>query len=133
MPQTSDEGTTFDAQYRPQTKQVFHDIVRDTIAHGGDADQQARIYAERGKPDFAVAYLLATALPDEQKREVLAQAYEQRATLTEERAGAFDHEFHRPFPMLFTAAAQDRATARRIREGRSVQLRAGGRRQLPTL
>jgi len=111
----------FAAQYRAHSKAVFQDIVRDELAKGADAGEQAGIYAELGKPDFALAYLLAGTLSEAAKRDLYARAYARRAELTEARAGEFDNKFHRPFPMLLAAAARDRATARQIHAGREIQ------------
>ena len=112
-----DQGSDFNAQFRARIKEVFVGLAREELAGGADPAERARHYAERGKPDFTLAYLLASALPDDDKRELLASAHEQRAQLTEERARDFDRRFHRPFPMLHTDASRDRATARRIRAG----------------
>ena len=111
----------FAAQCHALTKAVFANVVRDELARGSDADEQARRYAERGKPDFTLAYLLAGVLPDDERRALLARAFERRAALTEERAREFDRKFHRPFPMLFNDAANDRATARQIRAGKRIR------------
>jgi hypothetical protein len=121
----------FDAQFDGDSKEVFRGIIAEDLARGGDAVAQARAYAERGKPEFALAYLLASALADEEKREVYAHAYERRAEVTEQRAREFDHQFHRSFAMLFTEAGKDRAAAQCIRAGRSPNSGAG--RQLPVL
>jgi hypothetical protein len=122
-------ATTFTSQYGSLAKTIFRDIVRDDLAQGSDAVAQARSYAARGKPDFVLAYLLAASLPDNEKRELLAQSYENRAIYTEERAREFDRTFHRSFALLFAEAGKDRASARQIRAGRSV--RPDVRRQLP--
>lgn len=111
----------FATQYRAHSKPVFQDIVRDELAKGADAGEQSGIYAELGKPDFVLAYLLAGTLPEADKRDLYARAFVRRAELTEARAGEFDKNFHRPFPMLLAAAARDRATARRIRAGHEIQ------------
>lgn len=111
----------FQMQYGSLAKTVFRDIVRDDLAGGSDAAAQARSYVTRGKPDFALAYLLATTLPEEEKRELLARSYENRASYTEERAREFDRRFHRSFALLFAEAGKDRATARQIRAGRSIR------------
>ena len=129
MPQQSANIADFNAQYGSLAKEVFRTIVHDDLAGGGDPVAQARAYAARGKPDFVLAYLLAAPLPDNEKCELLAQAYERRATYTEERAREFDRKFHRSFALLFTEAGKDRATAQRIRAGRSIHPGAG--RQLP--
>lgn len=122
-------STEFNAQYQPLAKDVFRAIVHEALTGGASVEEQARAYAERGKPDFALAYLLESALPDAEKRELLAHAYERRAALTEERAREFDRTFHRPFPLLFTEAGKDRAWAKQVRAGRAI--RPGAGRQLP--
>ena len=119
----------FNAQYEALAKDVFREIVRGALAGGANVEEQARAYAERGKPDFTLAYLLECALLDAEKREVLAHAYERRAALTEQRAREFDRQFHRPFPLLFTEAGKDRTTAKQVRAGRPI--RPGVGRQLP--
>ena len=111
----------FNGQYQPLCKEVFVGLARESLAQGADAAERARHYAARGKPDFTLAYLLASALPDVEKRDVLAKAHERRAELTEERAHDFDRRFHRPFPMLRNDAAQDRAAARQIRSGKAIR------------
>ena len=124
-------ASSFDATYGSLAKDVFHDLVREALAQGGDPDERAREYAERGKPDFTLAYLLAGSLSDNQKRDVLARAYDRRAQTTEDRAREFDSKFHRPFPLLFSEAANDRAAARKIRAGHPIRPAAG--RALPQL
>ncbi|MGH2485949.1 MAG: hypothetical protein ACRDHE_08055 [Ktedonobacterales bacterium] len=124
-------NATFEDQYAVMAKDVFREIVTDAIAEGKLPDEQAHVYAELGKPDFVVAYLLACDLPDAEKRAVLARAYQRRATYTEERAREFDHTFHRPFPLLFTEAANDKAAARKVLAGLALRPSAG--KQLPTL
>lgn len=119
----------FNAQYQALAKDVFREIARETVTGGASVEEQARDYAERGKPDFALAYLLECTLPDGEKRELLAHAYERRAALTEQRAREFDRTFHRPFPLLFTEAGKDRAIAKQVRAGRAI--RPGAGRQLP--
>jgi hypothetical protein len=122
---------SFDALYRPLLRAAFIEIVRKDLGEGADAAEQARAYAERGKPDFALAYLLVCDLPDEERRAIYAQAHERRAAYIEQKARQFDREFHRPFPLLFQEAAKDRALARRIRAGQAVQRGAG--KQLPMM
>ena len=107
----------FDALYRLQARQAILDVVADELAAGADAEEQAKRYAEKGKPDFVLAYLLGSALPDERKRELYAVAHEQRAIYIQQRAREFDQRFHRAFPLLETESANDRVTARRIRAG----------------
>ena len=124
------EPPDFDSQYRPLLKEVFGEIARKDQQNGVDLDEEARLYAERGKPDFVLAYLLAGDLSQAQKREIFAYAHEQRAAYIERRAREFDQQFHRPFPLLQTEAAKDRTLARQIRAGRPISKGAG--RQLPT-
>ena len=119
----------FAALYASQAREAIRTLARDALAGGADAPAQARDYAERGKPDFTLAYLLESALPDDEKRALYATAFERRATLTEGRAREFDAQFHRPFPLLTSDAAQDRGRARQVREGKRLGKGAG--KQLP--
>jgi hypothetical protein len=111
---------SFAAQYQSMVKHVFTDLVRSDLDKGAQAEAQARHFTLRGKPDFVLAYLLHTDLPDEEKRELLAEAYEHRATYTRERAREFSQKFHRDFPELLTEAVHDQTTAELIRAGRSL-------------
>jgi hypothetical protein len=122
---------SFAAQYQAHSKPVFTDLVTRDLSAGHDAAARARDYAERGKPDFVLAYLLAADLPDDQKRELYAHAFERRAALSEQKADEMDRRFHRPFPLVRLEATKDRTTAGRIRGGGS--LRPGLGRPLPTL
>ncbi|HEV7129540.1 MAG TPA: hypothetical protein VGN32_19050 [Ktedonobacterales bacterium] len=122
---------TFDALYRAQNKEVFRALVARELLAGHDPSARAGEYVERGKPEFVLAFLLAADLPDADKRELLARAYEQRAQLTEQKADEFDRRFHRPFPLLRLEASKDRTLAQRIRAGGT--LRPGLGRPLPTL
>ena len=128
---TTSQQADFNSQFDGECKDVFRAIVAEDLANGGDAAAQARAYAERGKPEFVLAYLLASSLSDDEKREVFAHAYHRRAEVTEERARAFDRKFHRSFALLFTEAGKDREAAKRIRAGRSPKSGAG--RPLPVL
>lgn len=125
--------STFDAQYRPLLREACAAVARSDLTSGSNPTEQARSYAERGKPDFALAYLLELEceLADEEKRAIYAYSYERRAALTEQRARQFSRQFNRSFPLLFTEAAKDRALARQIRTGRAVGRGAG--RQLPMI
>jgi hypothetical protein len=121
----------FDELYRAQARQAILDIVAEKLTEGVSPETQAQEFAERGKPDFVLAYLLDSALPDDRKRDLYAIAHERRATYTEQRAREFDRRFHRAFPLLETEAANDRVTARRIRAG---MLHSRGRgRQIPLM
>lgn len=122
---------SFDTQFRAHNKMVFQDAVARDLAAGIDLRERACAYRDRGKPDFVLAYVLELTLPDEEKRALLADAYERRAHLTERRADEFDRQFHRPFPLLRLEASKDRTLAQRIRAGGS--LRPGLGRPLPTL
>lgn len=121
----------FATQYGTHSKEIFQHIVRDELTKGADASEQARIYAELGKPDFVLAYLLAGTLADTERRELLAHAYERRAEHTEAKAREFDAKFHRPFPMLLVEATRDRTAARQIRAGRAI--RPDTDRQIPIM
>jgi hypothetical protein len=122
---------TFDELYRAQARQAILDIVAEKLASGVSPESQAQEYAKRGKPDFVLAYLLDSAIPDDRKRDLYAIAHERRATYTEQRAREFDRRFHRAFPLLETEAANDRVTARRIRAG--MPHGHGRGRQLPLM
>lgn len=121
----------FDELYRAQARQAILDIVAEKLTEGVSPETQAQEFAERGKPDFVLAYLLDSALPDDRKRDLYAIAHERRATYTEQRAREFDRRFHRAFPLLETEAANDRVTARRIRAG--MPHSRGRGRQIPLL
>jgi hypothetical protein len=110
----------FAAQYQSRAKDVFVHLVQDDLARGTPAEAQARRYSERGKPDFVLAYLLSCDLPDDEKRELLAESYERRSALTRERAEEFSQKFHRDFPLLLTEASHDRQMAEQIRAGKNT-------------
>jgi hypothetical protein len=123
--------TDFAALYSAEERAAIHDLARAELARGGDAADLAREYSSRGKPDFTLTYLLASALSDVERRTIYAESFERRSVLTETKARELDRQFHRSFPMLHTDAAQDRAQARRIREGRGFARGAG--KQLPLM
>src|ERR1700686_1017775 len=79
-------SNTFEEQYAPMLKEVFTIHARQQLQQGADGLALARGYAEQGKPDFALAFLLLLDIPDDEKREALAQAYERRARLSDEKA-----------------------------------------------
>ena len=100
---------------------VFTNQAQESLAQGADALTCALAYAEQGKPDFALAYLLLAELSDNEKREILAISYEQRAKISEEKAEQFDQQFHRPFPLIKLEAQKDRLAAQQVRQGRRVR------------
>lgn len=111
---------TFRDLYAPLLKDVFTQQARRQLEQGADGQALARAYAEQGKPDFALAYLLLIDRPDEEKCAVLAQAYEQRARRSDEKAAQLQVQFHRTFPLIKLDAQRDRATAGSIRRGERV-------------
>jgi hypothetical protein len=115
----------FDDQYRPLSKAVFDERARDEVARGSDPVERARAYAARGKPEFVLAFLLVSVVADAEKRTIYAAAHDQRAENTERKAHEMDQQFHRPFPLLASDAARDRAVARQIRAGQPIQRGAG--------
>src|SRR5260370_12386103 len=115
---------TLESLYSPLLKDVFTEQARQQIVQGAEAWPAARMYAELGKPDFTLAFLLLSEQLDEEKREVLARAYERRAVLSEEKAAAYNVQFHRPFPLIKLEARKDLLAAKAIRQGQPVQERA---------
>jgi hypothetical protein len=106
---------TFEEQHAPTLKEVFSSHARQRLQQGADGLALARTYAEQGKPDFALAFLLLLDMPEDEKRETLAHAYEQRARLSEEKAKQLDKQFHRSFPLIKLEAQKDRKLAHAIR------------------
>ena len=115
---------TFAELYAPLLKDVFTAEARKELAQGADGLAYAHSYAERGKPEFVLAYLLLIDEPEEVKREILAYAYEQRAVHSEDKAEEFDRQFHRPFPLIKLEAQKDRMAARQVRQGKRVRTNA---------
>ena len=112
---------TFEGLYAPLLKDVFKTHAQQQLDHGADGLASSRAYAEQGKPEFTLAFLLLIDLPDEEKRELLAYAYERHATLSEEKAEQLNQQFHRPFPLILLEAQKDRVAARSIRQGKQVR------------
>ena len=114
---------TFEAAYAPTLKAVFTEQAQQQIAQGAEALSSARSYAELGKPEFALAFLLLVgeSSSEEEKRETLAHAYERRAALADEKAREYTLQFHRPFPLIKLEARKDLQTAQAIRQGRSIE------------
>ncbi len=110
---------TFEELYAQQLKEVFKTHAQEQIERGVDAVATSRAYAEQGKPEFTLAFLLHIDLPEEEKRELLAHSYERRAILSEKKAQQLDIQFHRSFPLVKLEAQKDRKVARSIREGKN--------------
>ena len=113
---------TFHELYSSLLKDVFEQRARQQLEQGADGLALARAYAEQGKPDFSLAYLLLTDLPDEEKRAVLAQAYEERARRSDEKAAQLQVQFHRSFPLIKLDARKDRAAASAIRRAERIDV-----------
>jgi hypothetical protein len=114
---------TFETAYAPTLKAVFIEQAQQQIAQGAEALSSARSYAELGKPEFALAFLLLVgeSSSEEEKRETLAHAYERRATLADAKASEYSLQFHRPFPLIKLEARKDLQTAQAIRQGRPIE------------
>ena len=113
--------TDFAEMYSRLLKDVFIEQARKQIEAGADALTLADAYAEQGKPEFTLAYLFQTDLPDDAKRDIFARSYERRAVLSEEKAESFDRQYNRPFPLIKLEAQKDRTTAQQIRQGKRVR------------
>ena len=117
---------TFAELYAPLLKKdVFTVQAQENLAQGADGLTCALAYAEQGKPEFSLAYLLLIDLSDNERREILAVSYEQRATISEEKAEQFSVQFHRPFPLIKVEAQKDRLAAQQVRQGRRVRRDSG--------
>jgi hypothetical protein len=112
---------TFAELYSNQLKDVFVEHARQDLEQGVDVFMCADTYAEQGKPDFTLAYLLLLQADDAVKRDILAHAYERRADLSEEKAEDLDRQFHRPFPLIKVEAHKDRLAAQQVRQGRRIR------------
>ena len=112
---------SFSELYSGTLKEVFLDLARQQLEQGADGLTSADAYAEEGKPDFALAYLLLVDASDEVKRDIFARSYEQRAVLSDQKADEFSLQFHRAFPMIKVEAQKDRQAAQQIRQGRRVR------------
>jgi hypothetical protein len=113
---------TFEELYAKQLKDVFKIHAQQQLDQGADALASSRTYADQGKPEFTLAFLLLIDLPEDEKRELLAYAYERRAALSEEKAQQLDIQFHRSFPLIKLDAQKDRQAARSIRQGKEVRI-----------
>jgi hypothetical protein len=112
---------TFESLYASLLREVFTEQACKQIEQGADAFTAACSYAELGKPDFTLAFLLLVERPDEEKRETLAHAYERRAALAQEKASAYSLQFHRPFPLIKLEARRDLLVAEAVRQGQPIQ------------
>ena len=113
---------TFAELYAPLLKSdVFMTRARQNVEQGADSLTCALEYAEQGKPEFTLAYLLLIELSENEKREILAISFERRARISETKAEEFDIKFHRPFPLIKVEAQKDRLAANQIRQGRRVR------------
>jgi hypothetical protein len=111
----------FNEQYGELVKEAFRAYVERARAAGEDLAVRAREDAARGKPDFVLALLCECAMDDAEKREVLAQAFEQRAARSEAAARDLDAEHHRSFPLIALEARKDRTMARQVRAGKMIR------------
>ncbi len=111
---------TFESVYSPLLKAVFTEQARDQLARGAEALPAARMYAELGKPDFTLAFLLLSEQAEEEKRALLARAYERRAELSTAKAAEYSMKFHRPFPLIKLEARKDLQAAQAIRLGQPI-------------
>jgi hypothetical protein len=112
---------TFHDRYADPLNIVFLERARQQLAQGEDGLASANAYADQGKPDFALAYLLLVDQPEEVKRDILARAYERRAIISDEKAMEFDRLYHRPFPLIKLEAQKDRMSAQQVRQGKKVR------------
>ena len=86
MARTPAAEPSFEQLYRPLARATFDEIASAEVGRGADPEERARAYAARGKPEFALAFLLLCALDDAEKRGIYAAAHEQRAANTERKA-----------------------------------------------
>ncbi|HEY7358116.1 MAG TPA: hypothetical protein VH590_16665 [Ktedonobacterales bacterium] len=123
-------AASFDDQHRALVNDTFRELAQKAIAGGADPADLAQVYSEKGKPDFALAYLLASNLPDQEKRDILASAYENRAAQSEQWAKDSEARYSRPFPLVHLEAQKDRANARSLRAGKAARRESKAARQL---
>ena len=64
---------TFEELYTPLLKDVFKIHAQKQLDQGDDGLVSARAYAEQGKPEFALAFLLLLDITGDEKREILAR------------------------------------------------------------
>ena len=111
----------FVEQYSSLVKDAFREYAAQVQRDGADLVERAQADAERGKPDFVLALLCLTDLPDNARRALLAHAFERRAELAEATAVQLDNEHHRPFPLIRLEARKDRTMALQVRAGKMIR------------
>lgn len=114
---------TFNDLYSSLSKAIFLEHARQELEQEADGLARANAYADEGKVDFALAHLLLSAIPDDVKRDILARAYERRATLSDEKAEDFTRRYHRSFPLIKLEAQKDRLSAQQVRQQKPVHQR----------
>lgn len=114
---------TFNNLYSSLSKDIFLEHVRQELEQGADGLARANVYANEGKVDFALAHLLLSVASDDVKRDILARAYEHRATLSDEKAEDFTRQYHRSFPLIKLEAQKDRLSAQQVRQQKPVHRR----------
>ncbi|GCE14110.1 hypothetical protein [Tengunoibacter tsumagoiensis] len=110
----------FHTLYASMLKDVFLEKAQGQVSQGQDSIACAKGYAQQGKPDFTLAYLLLSEIDVEEKQNLLAEAYEQRALFSEEKAEALSQQFQRAFPLIKLEAQKDRSAAQRVRQGQPI-------------
>ncbi len=129
-PTPAPQPTSFDEQHRKMVNSAILELAQKAVEGGGDATALAQVYSEKGKPEFVLAYLLNTDLPDEDKREMLAVAFENRAQQSEAWARESEARYSRPFPLVHLEAQKDRANARNVRAGKAIRRESKAARRL---
>ena len=124
------QPASFDEQHRKMVNGAIHELAQKAVEGGGDATALAQVYSEKGKPEFVLAYLLDTELPDPDKREMLAVAFENRAAQSEVWAKESETRYSRPFPLVHLEAQKDRANARNVRAGKPIRRESKAARRL---
>ena len=129
-PSKSMPSVSFDDQHRTLANAAISDLARQAVAGGADPVALAQVYSEKGKPEFVLAYLLESELPDQEKRELLASAFETRAAQSEQWARDSEAKYSRPFPLVHLEAQKDRANARNLRAGKAIRRESKAARRL---
>jgi hypothetical protein len=114
---------TFNELYNGLTKDIFLERARQELEPGANRLACANAYANEGKVDFALAHLLLSTAPDDVKYDILAHAYERRATLSDEKAEDFARQYHRSFPLIKLEAQKDRLSAQQVCQRKPVHQR----------